>query len=70
MGRLYVTVEKTTNYSHEMIKVDVDMPELGRPWRILNLNRGIIASRTENTDINEYPTPAADNSFGKLMLLK
>jgi len=43
--------EKITNAVDEVIKADADKPEPGQPWRILNLNHGIIASRKHNTDI-------------------
>lgn len=48
---LHEIAEKITNSAHETLKADVDKSEPGRPWRILNLNHGIIASRTHNTDI-------------------
>jgi len=34
-----------------MIKADIDKSELERAWRILNLNHGIIATRTHNIEI-------------------
>ncbi len=43
-------VEKTTNSAVEMIKADIDKSESGHIWRILNLNHGIIATRTHNTE--------------------
>ena len=49
--KLHKIAEKITNSAHEMIKADIDKSESGRPWRILNLNHGIIATRTHNTDI-------------------
>ncbi len=49
--KLHKIAEKITNSAHEMIKADVDKSEPGRPWRILNLNHGIIATRTHNVDI-------------------
>lgn len=48
---LHKIAEKITNSAHDMIKADIDKSESGRPWRILNLNHGIIATRTHNTDI-------------------
>jgi len=44
-------VEKTTNSADEIIKADKDKSESGRARRILNLNHGIITSRTHNTEI-------------------
>lgn len=49
--KLHKIAEKITNSTHEMIKADIDKSEPGRPWRILNLNHGIIATRTHNIDI-------------------
>jgi hypothetical protein len=49
--KLHEIAEKITNATHDMIKKDLDKSEPGRPWRILNLNHGIIATRTHNTDI-------------------
>lgn len=49
--KLHKYAEKITNSAHEMIKADFDKSEPGRPWRILNLNHGIIATRTHNIDI-------------------
>ncbi len=49
--KLHKVAEETTSFAHEMIKTDIDKSESGHPWRILNLNHGIIASRTHNTDI-------------------
>lgn len=34
-----------------MIKADINKSEYGRPWRILNMNHGIIITRTHNTGI-------------------
>lgn len=33
------------------IKHDIDTSNMYRPWRILNINRGIVATRTHNLDI-------------------
>ncbi|MEE8388207.1 MAG: hypothetical protein V3R65_06510 [Acidiferrobacterales bacterium] len=33
------------------IKHDIDTSNMFRPWRILNINRGIVATRTHNLDI-------------------
>lgn len=44
-------MEKTTNSVDEIIKADIDKPESGRAWRILNLNHGIITARTHNIEI-------------------
>ena len=49
--KLHKVAEETTSFAHEMIKTDIDKSESGHPWRILNLNHGIIASRTHNTNI-------------------
>ena len=49
--KLHSYAEKITNSAHEMIKADIDKSEPGRAWRILNLNHGIIATRTHNVDI-------------------
>lgn len=49
--KLHKYAEKITNSAHEMIKADIDKSEPGRAWRILNLNHGIIATRTHNVDI-------------------
>ena len=54
-------VEKITNSADETIKAGIDKSESGRAWRILNLNHGIIATRTHNTEI--MPT-----LFGQLLL--
>lgn len=51
LAKLHKYVEKITNSTHEAIKADIDKSEPGRPWRILNLNHGIIATRTHNIDI-------------------
>ena len=45
-----------------MIKADIGKSESGRPWRILNLNHGIIATGTHNTDI-------MNSVFEQLLLL-
>lgn len=42
-------MEKITNSVDEMIKADID--KSGHAWRILNLNHGIIATRTHNIEI-------------------
>ena len=49
--KLHKFAEKITNSAHKMIKADIDKSEPGCPWRILNLNHGIIATRTHNIDI-------------------
>ena len=49
--KLHKVAEKITNSAQEMIKTDIDRSEPGRAWRILNLNHGIIATRTHNIDI-------------------
>ena len=49
--KLHNYAEKITNSAHKVIKADIDKTEPGRPWRILNLNHGIIATRTHNIDI-------------------
>jgi hypothetical protein len=49
--KLHKITEKITNSAHERIKADLDKSEAGRPWRILNLNHGIIVTRTHNTAI-------------------
>jgi len=49
--KLHKIVEKITNSAHKIIKSDLDKTDPGRPWRLLNLNHGIIATRTHNTDI-------------------
>lgn len=49
--KLHKCAEKITNSAHKMIKADIDKSEPGRAWRILNLNHGIIATRTHNVDI-------------------
>lgn len=49
--KLHKCAEKITNATNEAIKADIDKTEPGRPWRILNLNHGIIATRTHNIDI-------------------
>lgn len=35
------------------IKADTDRSDPGRPWRILNLNRGIVATRTHDPELME-----------------
>ena len=45
-----------------MIKANIDKSKPGRPWRILNLNHGIIANRAHNTDI-------MNSVFEQLLLL-
>lgn len=35
----------------EFIKADLDKRDTMRPWRLLNLNHGIIATRTNNVDV-------------------
>lgn len=49
--KLHKYAEKITNSAHEIIKADVDKSEAGRAWRILNLNHGIIATRTHDIEI-------------------
>ena len=49
--KLHKVVDKITNSAHEVIKSDLDKSDPGRAWRILNLNHGIIATRTHNIDI-------------------
>lgn len=39
------------------IKQDLDSSNPMRPWRILNLNWGIVATRTHNTEMMEYVFP-------------
>lgn len=51
LTKLHKIAEKVTNSAHEITKTDLDKSDPGRPWRILNLNHGIIATRTHNTDI-------------------
>jgi hypothetical protein len=49
--KLHKIAEKITNSTDKMIKTDINKSEPGHPWRILNLNHGIIATRTHNIDI-------------------
>lgn len=49
--KLHKIAEKITNSAHDMIKADIDKSEPGRAWRILNLNHGIIATRSHNVEI-------------------
>ena len=51
LTKLHRSAEKITNSASEMIKADIDKSEPGRPWRILNLNHGIIATRTHDINI-------------------
>lgn len=51
LSKLHKYAEKITNSVHDAIKADIDKSEPGRPWRILNLNHGIIATRSLNIDI-------------------
>ena len=37
--------------SADQIKHDLDSSSLFRPWRLLHINRGIVATRTHDTDI-------------------
>ncbi|MCW8900685.1 MAG: hypothetical protein OQK75_05815 [Gammaproteobacteria bacterium] len=49
--KLHKIAEIITNSAHDMIKADIDKSEPGRAWRILNLNHGIIATRSHNIEI-------------------
>lgn len=39
------------------IKHDIDTSNMYRPWRILNINRGIVATRTHNLDLMNQVFP-------------
>lgn len=46
-------VEKIVGMAADDIKQDVDNSDPRRPWRVLNLNWGIIATRSHNTEVME-----------------
>ena len=46
MGRV---AQATAN----LIKQDLEKNNPGRPWRVLHLNRGIVATRTHNPELME-----------------
>lgn len=45
------TVGKVVNSVSDEIKMDMEATNPMRPWRILNLNWGIVATRSHNTDL-------------------
>ena len=61
LTKLHQHAEKITNLVANSIKAVLKKSEPGRPWRILNLNHGIIGTRTHNIDI-------MDTVFEQLLL--
>jgi len=47
-------IENIINAIDESIKQDLEATNPMRPWRILNLNWGIVATRTHNTDVMQH----------------
>ncbi|MCW8935975.1 MAG: hypothetical protein OQK98_14755 [Gammaproteobacteria bacterium] len=51
---LCAVIENTIDVTDESIKKDVEATNPMRPWRILNLNWGIVATRTHNPQIMQH----------------
>lgn len=54
---LCALVRQIIDITEAPIKQDLDSSNPMRPWRILNLNWGIVATRTHNTQVMEYVFP-------------
>lgn len=54
LSKIHDYVEQITDAVSDEIKADKDKSESSRPWRILNLNHGIIAARSHNPEIMEH----------------
>ena len=47
-------IDEIVNHCAEDLKQDTDDNEAMRPWRLLHINRGIIATRTQNLDVMKH----------------
>lgn len=47
-------IETVIGVTDETIKQDLEATNPMRPWRVLNLNWGIVATRTHNTEVMEH----------------
>ena len=46
-------MDEIANAAAPSVKADEDKSHAGRPWRMLNLNHGIVATRSQDTSIME-----------------
>ena len=53
LGALCVLIGNVAEVTDIQIKQDIEVNNAMRPWRVLNLNWGIVATRTHNTDVME-----------------
>lgn len=49
--QLSTFMDQVARACSDVIQHDLDMTDPGRPWRALNMNRGIVATRTHDLDI-------------------
>jgi len=54
LEELAALIEKTVQVTDQSIKQDLEASNPMRPWRILNLNWGIVATRSHNTELMKY----------------
>lgn len=54
LEELSALAEKVVAMAAEDIRLDLDNTDPRRPWRVLNLNWGIIATRTHNTVVMQH----------------
>ena len=60
LSELYHILGKLLDACSDEIKQDMQKDEQGRPWRVLHLNRCIVATRAQNTEMMEQ-------AFGELI---
>ncbi len=48
---LYEAMNEVTDYTADIIRRDLEKTNPGRPWRVLNMNRAIVATRTHQPDV-------------------
>ncbi len=53
LTEMFHVLSKLINACSLTIKQDMDKSNMGRPWRVLNLNRCIVATRTQDTELME-----------------
>ena len=51
LSELSMAIEKVVNSSADEIKLDLEASNPARPWRVLNLNWGIVATRSHNAEL-------------------
>lgn len=54
LEELAALIEKVVRVTDESIKQDLEATNPMRPWRILNLNWGIVATRSHNAELMEH----------------